>query len=135
MTDSLPTGFDVRGSLHHDPAIKKGHHTSRWRRRFFVLAVIAILSNLTLLFLLAWSYYTPSRAFTLTKADVRTMLQLLPGQLTRDELRESLLRLPKPAEVREGKDRVTVDGFTFHFTAKGRLERVEHWTANQLPVE
>ena len=133
MPQPMQTTFDDDELTGSTPR-SKGHRTSRWRRRFFILAVIAIVSNLTLLILLAYSYYNDSRAFSVTKDDLRVALQLLPGQLTRDELRESMLRLDRSVEVKEAADSMQIAGLIFHFDKNGKVERVEHWTASaKLP--
>lgn len=111
--------------------LKKGHRTSRWRQRFFILAAVAIISNLSLLFGLAYSHYKPSRAFTLTKQDLQTLMVLLPGRMDRDEVRASIKRLDPSVEVKDGDRQITVGGFTFFFDDKGELKRVEHWTVQQ----
>lgn len=129
MPQPLNTTFDDDELAESSPR-GKGRRTSRWRRRFFILAIVAIVSNLGLLILLAYSNYSDSRAFTVTKDDLRVTLQLLPGQLTRDELRESMLRLDRSVEVKESADSMQIAGLHFHFDKDGKVDHVEHWTAS-----
>lgn len=131
MLSSLNSLIEGEPVLPESVPLKKGHRISRWKRRFFVLAAITIVSNLALLYALAYAYYTPSRAFTLTKEDMRTLLTLLPGQVTRNELRESVKKLDALVDVKESEQQISVGGFVFYFDEAGDLERVEHWAADQ----
>lgn len=128
--NSFFDGEHVHGEL---TVHKKGHRVSRWRRRFIILAIIAICSNLALLFGIAYSYYTPSRAFTLTKEDLRNLLTILPGNINHDALRAGVKRLNPELEIRDKDKQMSVGGFSFYFDDDGQLLRIEHWAIDQHP--
>lgn len=128
MSNPISTLFEGDSLLDDSTPIKKGHRSSRWRKRFFILIGVTILSNLLLLFALAYSRYTLDQADALTKSDLHTVLRLLPGTLARKDLLAAIKRTAPESRIEESEKHIAVGGLTFHFDDKQQLQRVEHWT-------